>query len=60
MINTFFNLLPVVDQEITIPKDTFVSYAMCDKKRADIKDKRINGYFTGKVMNVENTHIIKD
>lgn len=60
MIKMFFNVLPVIDQEITIPSKTYVSYAMCDDRRANIENGRINAYFTGNVMNVEPHHRINE
>lgn len=60
IIETFFNILPVVGQEIYIPHETFVSYAMCDERRANIENGRINAYFTGDIINMEYSHLIKD
>jgi len=31
---------------------------MCDDRRANIENGRMNGYFTGDVMNVEESHMI--
>ena len=60
VIETFFNVLPVIGQQIQIPSDTFITYAMCDERRAAIEEGRINAYFPGDVRNMEESHRIKE
>jgi len=55
-----FSVIPVVDQQIEIPPELYISYAMSDERKASIGNGRINGFFDANVENLGRDHQIKD